>query len=419
MDYLLYLAIFFGCFAVLARRDLVWALALMAALLPSYIVRFSIGPVPSTALEGMTLIILFCLAWSLGRSQPSWKTAIQHVRSSAFFLPGVALVAAALIACFVSPDLRASLGIWRAYFLEPFLLYAVAINVLTTERDWRKMFIGFGCAVFGLTAIAVYQYATGSFLPTWEWTVWATRRATGTFTSPNSLGLFVVPIALLALGNIIKARKEGKAWKSVGFDLTVLAAAVLCVILSSSKGAMIAFAAGAILLTYRLINKTIWMVLAAGALIAILFIPAIDQRVSDLVTLQTASGQSRRALYAGSVQLIKQHPLAGTGLSGFAKAFETVRPEGFTEKLIYPHDIFLNFWLETGLLGLLSVFWIIVVATKQVWSNRQNIAVLAIGAALLAMLIHGLVDVPYFKNDLAMLTWLLLAALAVHSARRK
>lgn len=397
MDYLVYLIGFLICFASLCRRDLVLAMAVFAALLPCYIVRFSIGPLPSTALEGMALILIASYAWHY-RHKP---------QLGRFFYAGLALTLAALLASILSPEMRAAFGIWRAYFLEPLLLYIVAINVLRTPADWNKLYRGLGCAVFGLTLIAIYQYATGQFLPTWEWTTWATRRATGVYTSPNSLGLFVVPIVLWALGQ----RRDR-------FDIAVVSAGTVCVLLAWSKGALLALCIGALILFWGQVSKRLVIILTALFASLIIFIPGIRQATIDLATLQTPSGQSRLALYRGSWELIKQHPLAGTGLAHFGTAFESVRPETFTEKLIYPHNIFLNFWLETGLLGLIALLSLIACIIRVVWMQRHNPEVLALGVALLAMLIHGLVDVPYFKNDLAMLTWLLLAALSTSTTTK-
>jgi O-antigen ligase len=151
----------------------------------------------------------------------------------------------------------------------------------------------------------------------------------------------------------------------------------------------------------------------------LLVIPATRQEIVNLAGFQAPSGQSRLALYQGSIDLLKQHPFAGTGLSGFGVAFESVRPAEYTEKLIYPHNIFLNFWTETGLLGLLSVLWIIVVVARFSFHRQTDLVWRdAFTAAFLAILTHGLIDVPYFKNDLAVLTWMMLALLACHFDRR-
>jgi O-antigen ligase len=85
------------------------------------------------------------------------------------------------------------------------------------------------------------------------------------------------------------------------------------------------------------------------------------------------------------------------------------------ERLIYPHNIFLNFWTEIGLVGMLAVLAIIGQATVFAWRIRQNDMVLGSGfmAMLVTLVVHGLVDVPYFKNDLAFLFWILIASIFI------
>ena len=80
----------------------------------------------------------------------------------------------------------------------------------------------------------------------------------------------------------------------------------------------------------------------------------------------------------------------------------------------YPHTIVLNFWSELGLAGL-ALFIVIVwqffrTLRKACYDDPSRHAfTVALSAAMIVMLVHGLVDVPYFKNDLAMLFWLLVA----------
>jgi O-antigen ligase len=71
--------------------------------------------------------------------------------------------------------------------------------------------------------------------------------------------------------------------------------------------------------------------------------------------------------------------------------------------------ILLNFWSEIGLFGMISFAGICAyIFGLGLKILKKNIF---FGAALLASLviifIHGMVDVPYFKNDLAMLFWVI------------
>lgn len=410
MEYLVYLSAFFALFAMLARRDLPLALALFAGLLPAYLVRFPFGPLPSTALEGMAVILFVVWAWRRGRNRQAWGQWLANSRRTLFFWPGVLLLVAAFIASFISDDVRGALGIWRAYFLEPFLVYLLAVDVLQDRRSWQRVFIALGCTSIALTLFAVFQFFTGEYLPTWEWTVAATRRATAVYTSPNALALFVVPVAMLFLPQAL-----GRPWtRAHRFYVMVVGAAVVSLAVSLSKGGMAAFAAAAVFVLWQAWSKKYASYAAVGLLAALLILPATRQTLGTYVRFENPSGQSRLSLYQGSLQLLKQSPVMGIGLDNFGSAFETVRPAEYTEKLIYPHNIALNFWLETGLAGLLAVAWIVITSVRAFLGRKPQDRAVAVGvtASLLAMLVHGLIDVPYFKNDLAMLAWLALAAFA-------
>src|SRR5207302_5844362 len=87
---------------------------------------------------------------------------------------------------------------------------------------------------------------------------------------------------------------------------------------------------------------------------------------------------------------------------------------GYHEDLIYPHNLLLNFWSETGILGLLAFIWLAVQVVRTAlrglradpWARMMAIGALGM---ILSFLSHGLVDAPYFKNDQALAFWALLA----------
>jgi O-antigen ligase len=82
------------------------------------------------------------------------------------------------------------------------------------------------------------------------------------------------------------------------------------------------------------------------------------------------------------------------------------------ERLIYPHNIFLNFWTEIGLFGMLSFVYLygyLLRAAYQKYCQKDKLWGGAFLIMLSIMFVHGLIDVPYFKNDLAMLFWVLVA----------
>jgi O-antigen ligase len=130
----------------------------------------------------------------------------------------------------------------------------------------------------------------------------------------------------------------------------------------------------------------------------------------------------RLSLWRSALNLLAHHPLLGGGLSGFQSSVQPYRDPAYREALIDPHNLFLNFWSETGLLGLLAFVWLSVVAVRYVargvrGGSGSRALSIGVGAALLAVLVHGLLDVPYFKNDLALVFWVLLAVQVASLAR--
>jgi O-antigen ligase len=190
--------------------------------------------------------------------------------------------------------------------------------------------------------------------------------------------------------------------------------AVGACLLSFSLGGLLALVAVgvALALTHRF---RFWLLGAtAAAAIAVSRIPAIAHRLAlENPGYAWGSLTSRRRLWGITLQMLRDHPIFGSGMAGFAHAITPYR-NGFTEQLIDPHMIVLNFWTETGILGLAAFTWLMVRAFLVSWrgwfrgSKAWRSLHLGVGLALVGIVAHGLVDVPYWKNDLSLEFWALL-----------
>jgi O-antigen ligase len=113
-----------------------------------------------------------------------------------------------------------------------------------------------------------------------------------------------------------------------------------------------------------------------------------------------------------TLDMLKDHSLLGVGLDNYQNAFAPYQKTTGIEIFKYPHNIFLNFWSELGLLGLISIFWLMIIFFKttllSIFNNPNRLIYLGLLAGFITLLIHGLVDVPFFKNDLAVLWWLII-----------
>lgn len=83
-----------------------------------------------------------------------------------------------------------------------------------------------------------------------------------------------------------------------------------------------------------------------------------------------------------------------------------------------PHNLYLAFWLQTGLfgfaafLGLVAVFFRRTSMGVRTEDPFRRVLAHSLVCAMIAVLAHGLVDTPYWKNDLGFLWWSLFALAA-------
>ncbi len=482
--------IFFLLFSVLAWKRLPWALMLLLAGLPSYVLRFKVAGLPSTILEGMILIAF--AVWFLKDTRfvdfiRGRYKAKEFFSNSPFARNGGGdgrmkypfgielslLLIVSLVAVAVSGFSFSALGIWRAYFLEPALLYILIINVFGRRTDGiHKIVFSLAIGSLFVSACAVFQKITGFGIDNPLWSAPATRRVVSFFGYPNAVGLYLAPIVpvLMAFLFFKSDKKVGEKEKKFFFPLKVkdisalglsrgflgliVLLSLLSVYYAHSEGALIGLAAAFFVVGLLLNSKTRLAVLACSVLfaVAIFFVPQIGSNVLEKATLRDFSGQVRRAQWAETWKMLKSDNrlLIGAGLAGYQKAVEPYHVPGIfyddgtdpkfrlhvvfnddykkkvwrpVEVYLYPHNIVLNFWSELGLAGLLLFLWIFVktiyllsaIIHRLKIKKDYNSLFLPLGllGAVIVVLVHGLVDVPYFKNDLACLFWVFIALIAV------
>lgn len=411
-------------FCVLAWFKPKYALGLILALLPTYQIQFQILHIPFTFLEAM---ILFLFVIYFGKNIRKIKEIREQFEGWQW--PVIIWLVIATVSMFISPDLRAAAGVWKAYFIEPVLFLILLLILIKDKRDLKIIYAAVFFSVYYLGFYALYQKLTGGGVVSLE-NLGGEKiiRATGLFSHPNFLGLFLGPLIVLAFGQIINLEPKKFLSPLNGFILLLLGVGAL--FFSRSEGAIIGVAAGLIfyLLFFKKLRKYVLIGLAAVVLLVAIY-PVPRQYVSEKALLRDLSGQFRLNIWKGAVSLLKTSPILGVGLDGYEKLIPEYQDKNFIadtgEKLFappqpYPHNLFLAVWLELGLAGLIVFVWILIkffrdgfkkLKERNVYSSRFT--VYSIMAAMVAVLIHGLVDTPYFKNDLSIIFWLIIGLMII------
>ncbi len=386
--------------ASVAWNDRVRALTLLFFLLPTYLVRFTFFGLPMTMLEGMllALFIIFVIRdtalWTAWRPR-AWEMLL-------IFLP----LLASLFGLLVSPNIVAGLGIWKAYIIEPLLLYIVIRHVVKHTHDLRRIFWALILSATCISFIALIQYFTAWGIPE-PWNGFTDRRATFWYGYPNAVGLFVAPILAFTAAFTLHAERFRKTHAVYLYPFLLIMAGGLFA--ARVEGALVAVAAALFVSLLFTRFRVMIIVLAVAGLAAVFSFETTRQ----IFLFQDVSGDVRLALWTGTRNLLTAQPFFGAGLAGFPSTYDLYRLNSHVELLLYPHNIFLNFWVELGIIGLLWLFLAfghMITRSIQILRREQTRAYgIALLAVVTAIVVYGLVDVPYFKNDLAILFWFWLA----------
>lgn len=369
-----------------------WMAIFLPLVTPFYLIRFQVGPLPTTILETYLLVffVLYLLEGRVIGIRRAWEGL------QAWRWPLLSWVAVSLASVFWSPSIFTGLGLWRAYVLEPVIAFIFLRDLINTPRDLRRlegaMFLIFAVVVLW----ALIQFIFGVGIPSpWNVGLEAGRRATGPFLYPNALALFIVPIGAFAFYRWIEKRREYL------YLAVWLLAFIGCFVVKSDGGfvALVVAMFWVLFLQRKTRSVALTLFVAGSSFVAL--VPALRVAFVEQVTFSGWSGRVRLWMWTETWNMLKDYPILGAGFGGYPVVFAPYHEKAFIEIFQYPHNIIFNFWSETGLLGLIVFGWILVTWLRE---RRSWIAL----APLVAILIHGLVDVPYFKNDLAAMFWILI-----------
>jgi len=368
-----------------------WALYATVAGLPLYVVRWHYGPIPTTLLE--TLIVVTAGLYVIAR----WREGMRRPLKTQYDVPILLLLLAGAISMVIAADQRAALGLYRAYFIEPVAIFYVAVDLLRLPQTARRVVLALaiGSSLLSILNLVAVARALASH------SLQVGSAPNALYGDANYVALYLDPVVALAAAFVLfgegRLRQVGVVW---------LAVTGLALLLTFSKGAYLALGVLGLIAVLSL-RRWRWPLLAGLVVMAaaIAQIPPIKDRWSTAEN----SLLGRLEIFQATVVMIKDHPILGIGLGGFH-----IRYRGFATEP-YPHNIFLAFWVEVGLLGLIA-FTVILLGLLwrgwRAWPHVDGIYRPALWGTLLGLLmwiVHGMVDTPYWKNDMSVEFWLLAA----------
>lgn len=433
-----FLVLGLGLFSVVSWRRAEWALLVILFSLPTYLVRLGfwfppLGPkgIPTTLLEAMILIFFLC--WLKEKSAVLFLKTFFKRTPLRFWFSVLLILCGASLSTIMAPDKLKSLGILKGFFVDP-ILFLLVFSAIAGGRErakkkralLEKCFLGLALSGLSVALIALVYFVRGDL--TYD------GRLRAFYESSNHLAMYLAPLFLLSSYFVFTRNGVLRlVWVSV--------AGIVGVVLygTFSFGAWVGVLGGLAFLAFWIFayekrpaseaaSKRPWYMKVRGVFVSILILLlltdlfwfAVDSsnRLESLVVLgERSSFESRLVIWRAAWEIGKDHPFFGIGLGAFQEYYLVYQEQFDTPYLEWavphPHNLFFAFWLQTGLLGLFGFLWLlfssfrIVLGKIKTGLSEENLPLVILGSIFVYFVLHGLVDTPFWKNDLMLLGVLL------------
>lgn len=362
--------------------------------LQSYLVRFHIGSYPTNLQE--VLIILNLAAFFYAMPFKKIFTAISKHWVITGFL-GLTM----LFAIGLSDHIGNNLDFIRHL---KFLFFALTLSFIfleTFEKENQKLaalrIMGIGAIFFGIFSV---MYNLLGF------NVAHDSRLLGPLDAAVYLAYYLVPFFLFFIIQFFENTKR----KSNFFYAAILGLLILATQSMGAIGGSLAILFFYFLKRNHLLKSTIskiFLGIFSVAIVAIIFYTKI------LPTIQTnySSLDERGEIWLTSAELLKDTKTVffGLGLGQFEHYYiqnvdKVLGHAPLDYYVIQPHNIFLLFIFNYGILGLIFILLCIYKTIQNLINFKQNSDIKTLSSfILLYFFLHGLIDTPFFKNDMLIL----------------
>jgi O-antigen ligase len=382
-------------------RKVINNIVLLAILtLPLSQVAVRVGAVPIYVPEAFILSALVCYIVGVSRHRVR-LVSLPHavIVGACMFLIG------AVLSVLHAGTGAEELGALKSWVIFPLVLGFLITQAFSEGADRMKLVIVWYAGMVAVAAVSL------SSLPIVRITY--DGRLASYFASPNHLALFLEPGLLFGVYLFRDAfRRRAHFLNAIAAFGSVLIAAAL--IRTMSAGSFIAVGAGIVFYLAYALRLSVGIRRVIIGLIIICILALTIPVVANWRTLGSgetrSSMASRVMIWNASFLLLRHNPVLGIGMRTFEREYLAVQPvfPPYLEWAVpHPHSLVLAAWLATGISGLAGLAVLIVTMARSLWHTMKSgegamLATLFL-AYLVTLVVHGFVDVPLFKTDLALM----------------
>ncbi len=378
--------------------------------MPVYLIRFNFGLVRFNLLD--ILISLTIIIWLKEKGFKEIKDYFKNINKIYLSLI-LLLLLSVLFSIYFNGNKMIGWGMLKSYFLLPILFAFVVKDVFyDNEKNEKILYVIFSSGL-GVAIISLFYKLAGK--------VTYDNRLEAFFNSPNYLAMYLAPSIIINFSLLF----QKNIWYKITFFFLVI-----ILYWTTSYGAWLAMGGTLIFIDYEKNRKKFkswfqWIeksLLLKILLIFLLIVVVLQNNNSKWQNLwnwsERSSENSRLIIWRSAVKIVQDNWIWGIGPGNFQEQYlmyQKYFPPYLEWAVPQPHNLWLAFWLQTGLLGLLSFLGLIFYFYKKSFyflkktKTREKEIIITFMALLLYWLGHGIVDTTFWKNDLALMFWSVLS----------
>ncbi len=367
--------------------------------LQSYLIRFKIFSVPTNLQEILIVLTFIAFLISIIVNKKFLQT-LKNIPKHWIILSFIFLTILSIV--FVRPEFNLDF-IRHAKFLFFAVIFTfIFLENFSSNEDRKKALIigGLGAILFGIFSV-IYNLSGANTAPDF--------RLTGPLDAAVYLAYYLAPFLIFFAINFIE-----NPGKKTNLYLAIILS--ILIIATRSMGTILGIF---LVLTIYLFKKQnlkflknrlvkIFIILVGTIIILATFFfkiyPSFQTKYTSL--------NERNEIWTTSIYLLKEpkNAIFGLGFGQFQETYNIAVDKAIGKKpldyqVLQPHNIFLLFIFQYGILGLVFIIFCFAKLIQNLSKPIKSPLSITIFSSfmLLYFFLHGLIDTPFFKNDLIIL----------------
>lgn len=231
----------------------------------------------------------------------------------------------------------------------------------------------------------------------------------GSISQSSMLYLILLPTFL------VMTLRKNISFTRRSFDGIIFLTSLAACIMINTRGAWLDLAIVLpFIIAYRLKNRKKFLIaivtLAIFSGIFLFASPKTFQRLETFTTVNSEQSVIERFLmWKSAINAIEDNPLMGVGFGNYEAQYQEkyMLDEAKERFQGHAHNVYLQFWAETGLLGLILFCALFGYILHWSWHRAENFYALIIFSATLDFMLCGLTDYSFASFSVMRVYWLL------------